>query len=122
MSDERIEPTALDAAEKWGRERYPPDLRVQGWWSGDTKSLARLLLSFAGERVAEESERCKRDVCMYCGGRAIGYGPHEGMNDAGNYVHRPIGGGAPVLCRATPIISRGNFAAALRAGEGGDRG
>lgn len=39
-----------------------------------------------------ERELCKRDVCCYCGGRALGY--HQiptGPNDAYNWVHNPKG-------------------------------
>ena len=60
-----------------------------------------------------ERELCKRDVCAYCGGRALGY--HripEGPNEAGNYVHlsksHPVTYD-PVLCRATAIFARERF-------------
>jgi len=57
----------------------------------------------------EERELCKRDVCMYCGGRAIGYARiPEGPNEAGNWVHRykldKLRDG--VLCKASAIFSR----------------
>lgn len=38
------------------------------------------------DRLLGMLEAC-RDVCMYCGNRVPGYGPAEGPNEAGNYVH-----------------------------------
>ena len=58
---------------------------------------------------ADERKKCARDVCMYCGQRAIGYAAATGPNEAGNYVHHPIGGGAPMLCRAAAILARDAF-------------
>jgi len=56
-----------------------------------------------------ERELCKRDVCMYCGGRAIGYARiPEGPNEAGNWVHEyrlnKLRDG--VLCKASAIFNR----------------
>jgi len=62
---------------------------------------------------SEERELCKRDVCMYCGGRALGYERiPEGPNDAGNYVHRSKMDRREndiVLCQASAIFSRERF-------------
>lgn len=46
------------------------------------------------------------DVCMYCSGHAIGYGPPVGPNAAGNFVHYPGGSSDDVLCAASSIVSR----------------
>lgn len=55
----------------------------------------------------QEAERCAKDVCMYCGGRALGYLPVSGPNQAGNHVHENSKvTGDHVLCRASGIYSR----------------
>jgi hypothetical protein len=58
-----------------------------------------------------ERELCKRDVCMYCGGRALGYFRiPEGPNDAGNFYHRHKKFEDDVqLCRASAIFAREKY-------------
>jgi hypothetical protein len=55
----------------------------------------------------EEALLCAADVCMYCGGSAVGYGPATGPNSARDWVHfaadRPDIVG---LCRASGIWAR----------------
>lgn len=60
-----------------------------------------------------ERELCKRDVCMYCGGRALGY-KHtpNGPNEAGNWTHQSAQDNdmqQNVLCVASSIFSRERF-------------
>jgi hypothetical protein len=60
------------------------------------------------EAVRNERELCKQDVCMYCGGRDLGYSQKPtGPNDAWNWIHtsnnQPQTG---VLCRASSIFAR----------------
>jgi hypothetical protein len=64
--------------------------------------------------VAEERRRCINDVCPYCAGRACGWEPAEGPNEAGNYTHSKPGH-KPALCVASSIFARNRF-------EGVDRG
>ena len=74
------------------------------------------------EARREALGQCKRDVCMYCGKRALGYLPAEGPNEAGNWTHCPqTRTGIPLLCHATAIFAREHFECAKleeRDGEG----
>ncbi len=60
--------------------------------------------------LQEERDKCKADVCMYCGGRAKGYDrTPKGPNSAGNWEHDSVRGPAGLdsaLCRASAIFSR----------------
>jgi hypothetical protein len=59
-----------------------------------------------------ERELCKRDVCMYCGGRALGYERAPvGPNSAGNWVHSATAAvfKNSVLCVASSIFARENY-------------
>lgn len=57
-----------------------------------------------------ERELCKRDVCMYCGGRALGYNRiPDGPNSSGNYTHRSQTTTHEVLCVASSIFARERF-------------
>lgn len=62
--------------------------------------------------LREERQKCKEDVCMYCGGRAP---THErkpvGPNAAGNWTHVTKKGAdyGTVLCLASAIFSRERF-------------
>lgn len=60
-------------------------------------------------------EMCKRDVCMYCDGRAIGYKKiPDGPNEAGNWTHQytaTMRSQDRVLCVASAIFARERFAA-----------
>jgi hypothetical protein len=60
-----------------------------------------------------ERELCKRDVCMYCGGRAPSWKKiPEGPNKAGNYVHRSKldrRENDEVLCIASAIFAREKY-------------
>lgn len=60
-----------------------------------------------------EAERklCKQNVCMYCGGRALGYDRiPDGPNDAGNWTHQPTRKEySIVLCQASAIFAREKF-------------
>lgn len=56
--------------------------------------------------MADAAERCARDVCMYCGRRALGYGDAIGPNQAGNWIHRSVSGTHDALCDATGIWAR----------------
>jgi len=66
------------------------------------------------EALAFERELCKRDVCMYCGGRARGYERAPvGPNSADNWVHYRTDSmdekdGA--LCVASSVFAREKFA------------
>lgn len=52
-------------------------------------------------------QQAARDVCMYCGGRALGFGEPLGPNGAGNWTHASARStGRPVLCLASSIYSR----------------
>lgn len=61
------------------------------------------------EAVRNERELCKQDVCMYCGGRALGYSQKPtGPNEAGNWIHPSnTQQQDSVLCRASSIFARG---------------
>ncbi len=54
-----------------------------------------------------------RDVCPYCGGRAMGYEPvAAGPNEAGNWYHPDESDPTrSVLCLATAIYARRRFEA-----------
>ena len=64
-------------------------------------------------QLEEERERCKRDVCMYCGGRAIGYNRiPDGPNEAGNWTHQyttTMRTQDRALCVASAIFAREAF-------------
>lgn len=65
------------------------------------------LLHALADAERREADRCAKDVCMYCGGRALGYSHVIGPNQAGNYIHAtPKATGEDVLCRASGIYSR----------------
>ena len=56
-----------------------------------------------------ERDKCKKDVCMYCGGRALGYNrTPTGPNDAGNWIHTSNGAASRdhVMCEASAILAR----------------
>ena len=63
--------------------------------------------------VGRERELCKQDVCMYCGGRALGYKRiPDGPNEAGNWTHQytaTMRTGDRVLCQASAIFARENY-------------
>lgn len=63
--------------------------------------------------IQEERELCKRDVCMYCGGRALGYRRvPDGPNEAGNWTHQYTTTQRSqdrVLCEASAIFARERF-------------
>jgi hypothetical protein len=63
--------------------------------------------------IKRERELCKRDVCMYCGGRALGYNRiPDGPNEAGNWTHKSTTSEREehrVLCHASAILARENF-------------
>ncbi len=63
--------------------------------------------NFTTER---ERERCKKDVCMYCSGRAIGYKRiPDGPNEAGNWTHQymtTMRTEDRVMCKASAIFAR----------------
>mgnify|MGYP001580384293 CR=1 FL=1 len=68
---------------------------------------AKVLTKALADAERREAERCAKDVCMYCGGRALGHLPVIGPNQAGNYIHAtPKATGEDVLCRASGIYSR----------------
>ena len=69
--------------------------------------LEAIIAAVLADAERREAERCAKDVCMYCGGRALGYSPVIGPNQAGNYIHAtPKATGKDVLCRASGIYSR----------------
>jgi hypothetical protein len=61
----------------------------------------------------KERELCKRDVCMYCGGRALGYKrTPDGPNESGNWTHQyttTMRSNDRVLCVASSIFARESF-------------
>lgn len=61
----------------------------------------------------KERELCKQDVCMYCGGRALGYKRiPDGPNEAGNWTHlytTTMRSNDRVLCIASSIFARESF-------------
>lgn len=68
---------------------------------------AKVLTKALADAERREAERCAKDVCMYCDGRALGYLPVSGPNQAGNHVHENSKvTGDHVLCRASGIYSR----------------
>lgn len=60
-----------------------------------------------------ERELCKRDVCKYCGLRALGYERFpDGPNEAGNWTHQhrdSLRLEDRVLCAASAIFTREHF-------------
>ena len=59
-----------------------------------------------------ERERCAEDVCVYCGGRAPGWGQAiPTQNETGNWIHQKQG--VQVLCKATPIWNRDAYEKAI---------
>lgn len=76
-----------------------------------TDLLIRVRNAALARGRAEENEACKRDVCMYCAGRAPGWEPAKGPNEATNWTHskpNQTWPGAPleVLCLASSIFAR----------------
>lgn len=80
-------------------------------------ALNEPLLNSAAAFIAEDRARARRealelacrDVCTYCGSRAIGYDPAEGPNEARNWTHTNPAykrGEATVLCHASAIHAR----------------
>ena len=61
----------------------------------------------------DERRKCMEDVCMFCGGRAIGYKRvPDGPNEAGNYTHQytaTMRTEDRVLCVASSIMVRERF-------------
>lgn len=80
-----------------------------------TSNVASRIDPILREAVREVLRQAAMDVCMYCGDRAIGYGPACGPNEARNYWH---GNGAQiVLCAATAIHHRSQALARRQVGE-----
>jgi len=63
--------------------------------------------------IIKERELCKQDVCLYCGGRALGYKRiPDGPNEADNWTHQYTGTMRTedrVLCIASAIFAHENF-------------
>lgn len=80
---------------------------------GECASIYEAHKNAVEEKRERERERalidaCK-DVCMYCGKRALGYGEAEGPNSSGNYIHRDTMVTTElrtVLCTASAIWQR----------------
>ena len=71
----------------------------------EEKMLA--LLAFVRAQQVKELREAAKDVCMYCGGRALGKRTVSGPNQAGNYIHAdPSTTGRDALCMASAIYSR----------------
>lgn len=68
-------------------------------------------VSLLCDLLQQERDRCKKDVCDACGGRALQWEQRVvGPNDAGNYVH--LYRGQPqrsMLCVASSIFARDRF-------------
>jgi hypothetical protein len=61
-------------------------------------------------------ETAAKDVCMYCGGRALGYHDAKGPNSAGNWTHLSVSLPAVErLCEASAAHAR---LRAFRCGRG----
>ena len=90
-----------------------PDL---GWASIKAAELEQAIATALADGRRREAEQCAKDVCMDCGGRALGYLPVSGPNQAGNHVRENNRvTGDHVICRASGIYSR----LKTQAGEGG---
>lgn len=72
----------------WGHREV--DKAIQKALSGALDSVSKIKQA--------ERDKCRNDVCMYCGGRALGYNrTPTGPNDAGNYIHTSNGAAGRIL-------------------------
>ena len=100
--------TNIDAsALAQARERLESFAGGAPWTSADLCADLRLVLDALKEARTQAFEEAAREVCMWCGSRALVDGKPSpkisGPNEAGNYTHQSHG--APVLCAATSIHS-----------------
>ena len=81
-------------------KRQPESVQVE-------RADLRLVLDALKEARTQAFEEAAREVCMWCGSRALVDGKPSpkisGPNEAGNYTHQSHG--APVLCAASSFHS-----------------